>query len=81
VVLAPIALKAAGLAGADPRALALAVAIACSLVFLSPLGHPANLLVMGPGSYTFRDYARLGAPVTLVTLLVTLAGLHWIWGL
>jgi di/tricarboxylate transporter len=81
VVLAPIALQAAPLAGADPRAMAAAVAIGCSLVFLSPLGHPANLLVMGPGSYTFRDYARLGAPVTLVTFLVTLAGLHWIWGL
>jgi di/tricarboxylate transporter len=81
VVLAPIALKAAPLAAADPRALAAAVAIGCSLVFLSPLGHPANLLVMGPGSYTFRDYLRLGAPVTLVTVLVTLAGLHWIWGL
>ena len=81
VVLAPIALKAAPLAGADPRALAAAVAIGCSLVFISPLGHPANLLVMGPGSYNFRDYARLGAPLTLITLLVTLAALHWIWGL
>ena len=81
VVLAPIALKVAPMAGADPRAMAAAVAIGCSLVFLSPLGHPANLLVMGPGSYTFRDFARLGAPVTLVTFLVALAGLHWIWGL
>jgi di/tricarboxylate transporter len=81
VVVAPIALRAASLAGADPRAMAVAVAIGCSLVFLSPLGHPANLLVMGPGSYTFRDYARLGAPVTLITFLVTLAGLHWLWGL
>jgi hypothetical protein len=36
---------------------------------------------MGPGSYTFRNYVRLWAPVTLVTALVALAGLHWIWGL
>jgi di/tricarboxylate transporter len=81
VVVAPIAIEAATLLHADPRAMGIAVATGCSLVFLSPLGHPASLLVMSPGGYRPRDYLRLGAPVTAVTFLLALAGLHWIWGL
>lgn len=81
VIMAPIAIAAGGVVGADPRAMAMAVAIGCSLAFLTPLGHPANLLVLGPGGYKFRDYVRLGAPLTLLSILVTLASLHWFWGL
>jgi di/tricarboxylate transporter len=81
VVVAPIAIEAAGLVHADPRGMAMAVAIGCSLVFLSPLGHPANLLVMAPGGYRPRDYWRLGLPVTVTTVILALAGLHWVWGL
>ncbi|GAG22854.1 unnamed protein product, partial [marine sediment metagenome] len=81
VIVAPIAIATATPTGADPRTLAMAVAIGCSLAFVSPLGHPANLLVMGPGGYTFRDYLRLGTPLTLLTIAVTLATLHWVWGL
>jgi di/tricarboxylate transporter len=81
VVLAPVAIAVAKSAGADPRAMAMAVAVGCSLAFVTPLGHPANLLVMGPGGYTLRDYLRLGGPLTLVTALLTLLGLHWVWGL
>jgi di/tricarboxylate transporter len=81
VVLAPVAIAMAELAGVDPRAMAMAVAVGCSLAFVTPLGHPANLLVMGPGGYTIRDYLRLGAPLTLLTALLTLLGLHWAWGL
>jgi di/tricarboxylate transporter len=80
-IMAPVAISAAALGGADARAMAMAVAIGCSLAFVSPLGHTANLLVMGPGGYTVRDYARLGLPVVLATLVVTLAGLRWVWGL
>jgi di/tricarboxylate transporter len=81
VVLAPVAIAVAEIAGADPRAMAMAVAVGCSLAFLTPLGHPANLLVMGPGGYTMRDYLRLGAPLTVLSALLTLLGLHWVWGL
>jgi di/tricarboxylate transporter len=81
VIMAPIAIAAGGVVGADPRAMAMAVAIGCSVAFLSPLGHPANLLVLGPGGYRFRDYVRLGAPLTLLSILVTLVTLHWFWGL
>jgi di/tricarboxylate transporter len=81
VIMAPIAIAAAAPINADPRALAMAVAIGCALPFTSPVGHPSNLLVMGPGGYNFRDYLRLGIPLTLVSILVALLGLHWIWGL
>jgi di/tricarboxylate transporter len=81
VIVAPIAIAAAGPTGADPRALAMAVAIGCSLAFISPFGHPANLLVMGPGGYTFRDYIRLGAPLTILMLIIAVLMFHWVWGL
>jgi len=79
VILAPIAIAAAQTAGIDPRALAMAVAVGCSMAFVSPLSHPALLLVISPGGYTFRDYLRLGFPLTIVSLLVALAFLQWIW--
>jgi di/tricarboxylate transporter len=81
VIVAPIAIAAAAPIGADPRALAMTVAIGCSLAFISPLGHPANLLVMGPGGYTFRDYLRLGTPLTLLSIAIALVALQWMWGL
>jgi di/tricarboxylate transporter len=81
VIVAPIAIAAATPIGVDPRALAMAVAIGCSLAFISPLGHPANLLVMGPGGYTFRDYLRLGTPLTLLSIVIALVALQWMWGL
>jgi di/tricarboxylate transporter len=47
------------------------VAIAASASFASPLSHPANLLVMGPGGYRFTDYLKVGIPLTLIALLVS----------
>jgi di/tricarboxylate transporter len=61
--------------------MAMAVALGCSLGFLSPLAHPASMLVMGPGGYTTRDFFRLGAPLTAASVVLAIAGLHWIWGL
>jgi di/tricarboxylate transporter len=81
VIMAPISIAAATAMNADPRALSMAVAVGCSLSFISPLGHPSSLLVMGPGGYTFRDYVRLGIPLTILTFFVAALGLHWFWGL
>jgi di/tricarboxylate transporter len=75
VVLAPIAIAAASTLGADPRAIGMAVAMGCSTAFLTPFGHPSNILVMGPGGYTTRDYARVGLPLTLVLFITFLASL------
>jgi di/tricarboxylate transporter len=79
VVLAPIAIAAAEQLGADPRGLALAVALACSTAFLTPISHSSNMLVMGPGNYRFNDYARAGLPLTLVMFVVMLIGLAVFW--
>jgi di/tricarboxylate transporter len=72
LVIAPIAITAAQQVGADPRAFAMAVALATSTSFLTPMGHPVNALVMGPGGYRPRDYLLLGLPLVLVTMVLAL---------
>ncbi|NLE45377.1 MAG: SLC13 family permease [Chloroflexi bacterium] len=69
VVLTPIAVAAATQLGITPHSLAMAVAMGCSMVFITPTAHPANVLVMGPGGYRFSDFARVGAPLTILTVL------------
>jgi di/tricarboxylate transporter len=81
VIVAPIAIATAGAFGVDPRALAMATAIGCSIAFLSPLGHPANLLVMAPGGYTFKDYFTVGLPLTILTIIMALLSLELVWHL
>jgi di/tricarboxylate transporter len=81
VVMTPIALSAAEQVGASPYAFAMAVALAASAAFLTPIGHPVNVLVMGPGGYTFRDYLRAGLPLALMAFLVVLVALPIFWPL
>ncbi|MBP7694492.1 MAG: anion permease, partial [Anaerolineales bacterium] len=81
VVLAPIAIAAAQHLQADPRGLGMAVALGCSMAFLTPISHSANMLVMGPGGYKFGDYARVGLPLALILLAVFLAGLALFWNI
>ncbi len=71
-ILAPIGISAAQQLGLNPRSIALAIAIASSMAFMSPLGHSVNVLVMGAGGYTFRDYARVGVPLTLLLVALLL---------
>jgi di/tricarboxylate transporter len=77
----PIALQAAEGAGLSPYPLAMTVAVGTSAAVMSPVGHPANILVMAPGGYRFRDFLRFGLPLTLVVLVVLLAVLPWAWPL
>ncbi len=81
VLLAPVALSLADASGADPRGMAMAAALGCSLAFLTPVAHPVNTLVMGSGGYRSRDYLRVGAPLTALAFLVILVGLHLFWNL
>ncbi len=81
LVLAPIAIAAAQHVGVDPRGMAMAVAMGCSTAFLTPISHSANLLVMGPGGYKFKDYARVGLPLTALMFVVLLAGLALFWNI
>jgi di/tricarboxylate transporter len=65
----PIAMATASQVGADPRAFAIAVAISASNSFLTPIGYQTNTMVYGPGGYHFSDYVRLGAPLTIASVL------------
>lgn len=71
-MIGPLALQAAIQLGINPQAVGLGVAMATSMAFLTPLGHPVNILVMGPGGYKFSDYFRVGLPMTILVSLVIL---------
>jgi len=81
ILLAPIAVAIGHETGADPRGLAMAVALGSSLGFLTPVGHPVNTLVMGPGGYATRDFLRVGGVLLLILVPLILAGLHLFWNL
>ena len=79
VLLAPIALSTASDLGISPYPLMMTVAVSASAAFLSPVGHSANVLVMGPGGYRFSDYLKVGIPLTLVVLAVVLLIMPVFW--
>ncbi len=72
VLMFPIALATANDANLNFRPLAIAILIGASCSFLTPIGYQTNLLVFGMGGYRFRDFTRLGAPLTLLTIVVSL---------
>ncbi len=81
VLMAPIAFNTASSLGMSPQALLMTVAVAASASFMSPVSHPASVLVMGPGGYRFTDYTKIGLPLTLVILVVVLLVLPIFWPL
>lgn len=70
LVMAPVAAMFASDLGYRPDAFLMAVAVGAGCDFLTPIGHQCNTLVMGPGGYRFGDYARLGAPLSLIVVLL-----------
>jgi di/tricarboxylate transporter len=74
VLMFPVAMVVAEAHGLDVRAVALAVAIAASASFLTPIGYQTNTMVFGPGGYRFGDYVRLGLPLTVLLVAVLLVG-------
>ncbi len=81
ILMAPIAFNTAAETGLSPFALLMTVALSSSASFLSPVAHPANLLIMGPGGYKFTDYTKVGLPLTLLCLVVVLLVLPLVWPL
>ncbi len=79
VLLVPIALNTAAEMAISPYPLMMTIAVSASAAFLSPVGHPANLLVMGPGGYKFSDYVKVGLPLTIIVFLVSLSLMPLIW--
>jgi di/tricarboxylate transporter len=79
LVMAPIGAKLAQDLQLTPDAFLMAVAIGAGCDFLTPIGHQCNTLVMGPGGYKFKDYARLGAPLSLLVVALSVPLLMYIW--
>jgi di/tricarboxylate transporter len=81
ILMAPIAISTAADLGMSPYALMMTVAMSASASFMSPVAHPANVLIMGPGGYRFVDYIKVGLPLTIICLIVVLVVLPVFWPL
>ena len=81
VVMAPIAIGLAEVLGVDPRPLVIAVMIASSAAFATPIGYQTNTLVYGPGGYVFTDFLKVGLPLNLSLALIVSAAIPLIWPL
>ena len=81
VLMAPIVLSTASHLGASPYPFAMTVALASSAAFMTPISSPVNTLVLGPGQYTFGDFVKLGAPFTVLVLLITIVMVPWLFPL
>jgi di/tricarboxylate transporter len=82
LIMFPIAVSAAIELGLnDVRGFAIAVAVAASASFLTPIGYQTNTMVYGPGGYRYTDYARLGAPTSIAMVLIILATVPVFWSI
>ena len=73
VLMAPIAIEAARVLHDSPQAFAMTVAIGCCAAYVTPVSSAVNMLVMEPGGYSFGDYVKVGVPLLLLTMVVTVA--------
>lgn len=78
-LLAPIAIAIAKGMGASPHAVMMAIAVAASCAFATPVGTPPNTLVLGPGEYSFMDYVKAGIPLIVVCFIVSLIVIPIVW--
>jgi di/tricarboxylate transporter len=81
VLMSPIVLSAMADLGLRPETAMMAVAMAASASFTSPISHPANILVMGPGGYRFVDYIKVGVPLTIIVFATVMLVLPVLWPL
>ena len=79
VIAAPIAVEIAARLSVNPDPFLMAVAVAASSAFLTPIGHKNNTLIMGPGGYRFSDYWRMGLPLEILVIAVAVPMILWVW--
>lgn len=78
-LLAPIGIAIAKGLGADPRAVLMAIAVAASCAFATPVGTPPNTLVFGPGGYKFMDYVKVGIPLIVICFILAVVIIPMVW--
>ncbi len=81
VIAAPIAVEIAGLLGVNPDPFLMGVAVAASCAFLTPIGHKNNTLILGPGGYSFGDYWRMGLPLEILIIAISVPVIAIVWPL
>ncbi|MGY8696337.1 MAG: SLC13 family permease, partial [Verrucomicrobiia bacterium] len=81
LIAAPIGVEIANRLEANPDSFLMAVAVAASCAFLTPIGHKNNTIIMGPGGYKFGDYWRMGLPLEIIVVLVGLPAILFFWPL
>ena len=81
VIAAPIAVNIAASLDANPDSFLMVVAVAASCAFLTPIGHKNNTLIMGPGGYRFGDYWRMGLPLEILVIVVSIPTIMFFWPL
>ena len=81
LIAAPIGMGVAQRLGLSPDPFLMAVAVGAGCDFLTPVGHQCNTLVLGPGGYRFGDYARLGAPLSALVILLAVPLILFVWPL
>lgn len=79
VIAAPIAVEIAARLNVNPDPFLMGVAVAASCAFLTPIGHKNNTLIMGPGGYRFGDYWRMGLPLEILIVLVSVPAIAFFW--
>jgi di/tricarboxylate transporter len=78
---APIGIGIAERLDANPDSFLMAVAVAASCAFLTPIGHKNNTIILGPGGYKFGDYWRMGLPLEILVVLVSVPMILVVWPL
>ncbi|MCF6272787.1 MAG: SLC13 family permease [Rhodobacteraceae bacterium] len=81
IVAAPIAIQMATTLGVNPDPFLMVVAVAASCAFLTPIGHKNNTLILGPGGYRFGDYWRMGLPLEIIVVVVSIPAILFFWPL
>src|SRR5690606_5826863 len=81
IVAAPVGISMAHALGASPDPFLMAVAVASSCAFLTPIGHKNNMLILGPGGYRFGDYWPMGLPLEVLVIATGLPAILFFWPL
>jgi len=81
LIAAPIGLDVARAIGVAPDPFLMGVAVAASCAFLTPIGHKNNTIIMGPGGYRFGDYWRMGLPLEILVVVISVPAILYFWPL